>query len=390
MITVIDSQCGAGKTSAMIDMISKDKLGGYIYITPYLSEVERVKRAIGGKEPENYGKGKLNSFKRLLLQGNNIVSTHALFYTVDTDTVALIESMGYSLVLDEVLNVVEPVWLNQTDIEIIKKNLVNVEDDGLVVWKAGEYDYGRYGDLKYLADRKQLYFCNNTFFVWVFPVDVFNAFKNVYICTYLFDDQIQRYYYDLNNLVYEKVSVREGKIIPYEMQTDNLEKIHILEKHPINNIGDRMGSLSKTWYIDNEKKPLMELLKKNMANYRRNIAKFKGNDVIWTTFKDFKDKLSGKGYAKGYLISNARATNEYIDKHYVMYCINKFMNPYIKSFFVLNDVYIDEDKYALSEMIQFIYRSSIRRGEDIYCYIPSKRMRELLINFIDDHTQNKD
>nr|DAU04396.1 MAG TPA: zonular occludens toxin [Inoviridae sp.] len=33
MITVIDSQCGAGKTSAMIEMIKKDKLGGYIYYT---------------------------------------------------------------------------------------------------------------------------------------------------------------------------------------------------------------------------------------------------------------------------------------------------------------------------------------------------------------------
>ena len=46
---------------------------------------------------------------------------------------------------------------------------------------------------------------------------------------------------------------------------------------------------------------------------------------------------------------------------------------------------VDEDGYALSEMIQFIWRSAIRNNEPIYCYIPSKRMRDLLQGYIDNY-----
>ena len=42
MITVIDSPCGYGKTTYAIDMINSNQTGNYIYITPFLSEVNRV------------------------------------------------------------------------------------------------------------------------------------------------------------------------------------------------------------------------------------------------------------------------------------------------------------------------------------------------------------
>ncbi len=41
-------------------------------------------------------------------------------------------------------------------------------------------------------------------------------------------------------------------------------------------------------------------------------------------------------------------------------------------------VTINEDLYGLSEMIQWIWRSRIRKGESINIYIPSMRMRNLL------------
>ena len=43
---------------------------------------------------------------------------------------------------------------------------------------------------------------------------------------------------------------------------------------------------------------------------------------------------------------------------------------------------MNEDLYSLSELIQWIYRSRIRNGEKINLYIPSKRMRELLIDWL--------
>lgn len=65
--------------------------------------------------------------------------------------------------------------------------------------------------------------------------------------------------------------------------------------------------------------------------------------------------------------------------------INVFLNPIILQFFKSRDVTINQDKYALSEMVQFIYRSAIRNGVDVYVYVPSKRMRNLLEKYIGKH-----
>lgn len=50
----------------------------------------------------------------------------------------------------------------------------------------------------------------------------------------------------------------------------------------------------------------------------------------------------------------------------------------------MRNIKLDEDGYALSEMLQFIWRSAIRNGEPIEIYIPSKRMRELLIKYLNN------
>ena len=44
---------------------------------------------------------------------------------------------------------------------------------------------------------------------------------------------------------------------------------------------------------------------------------------------------------------------------------------------------LNEDLYVLSQMLQWIWRSAIRRGERISVYVPSRRMRQLLIDFLE-------
>ena len=43
----------------------------------------------------------------------------------------------------------------------------------------------------------------------------------------------------------------------------------------------------------------------------------------------------------------------------------------------------DKDLWALSNMIQFVFRSRLRKGEPINLYVPSKRMRELFLKWLD-------
>lgn len=75
---------GTGKTSWAIQYINEAPLcQKFIYITPFLTEVERVIQSCNRRrliQPEaSKGKRKLDHFKSLVKSGEDIVSTHALF-----------------------------------------------------------------------------------------------------------------------------------------------------------------------------------------------------------------------------------------------------------------------------------------------------------------------
>ena len=58
------------------------------------------------------------------------------------------------------------------------------------------------------------------------------------------------------------------------------------------------------------------------------------------------------------------------------------MHPIEKAFFEDNNVNVDEDLLALSDLIQWIFRGSIRNNIPMKLYIPSVRMRKLLYKFL--------
>ena len=87
---------------------------------------------------------------------------------------------------------------------------------------------------------------------------------------------------------------------------------------------------------------------------------------------------------------NSRATNKYRDRASVVYPVNRYLNPFVKNFFTSNHIAIDEEGFALSEMLQFIWRSAIRDGHEIWIYIPSIRMRRLLKEWIEYNSVIRD
>jgi hypothetical protein len=118
-----------------------------------------------------------------------------------------------------------------------------------------------------------------------------------------------------------------------------------------------------------------------MLNFFRRYCVDKSELHMWTTFKTYQTKLKGKGYTKGFVPCTSRATNQYSHKTNCAYTINRYLNPFYKNFFSQRGISINEDKFALSEMLQWIWRSAIRNDESINLYIPSERMRTLLIEF---------
>lgn len=403
-INIVDSPMGYGKTSWAINKINSDKKQNFIYITPFLSEIERVKNNCKERkftEPKvGKARNKLASLKQLILKDKNIASTHALFSMCDQELITLLKSHNYTLILDEVMEVVKPADnIKKDDITVLfDQKLIKISDAeyNKAEW-IGSKDYnGRYNDIKLLCEAGTLYYVDNTLMVWAMPISSFQAFDEVYVLTYQFHCQIQRYYYDYFGLEYKYCHIenKDGKYLlkatkEEEMNNYDLdfrrkakELITIIDNPKLNSIGEDYYSLSKNWFNKEENAPLVKQLKNNTYNFFFNITKTKAEDNMWTCFKEYTDKLKGKGYTKGWIPLNSRATNDYANKQSLAYVCNRFLNPFVEKFFSMRDIKVEENEYALSELLQWIWRSQIRNNKPIVLYIPSKRMRELLENFL--------
>jgi len=402
-IKVVDDIMGKGKTEFAIQEMQKDNDYNYFYITPYLDEIKRVKSKCENRkfyEPgiEDFERvetkdNKLKDLHYLLGNNKDIISTHALFKKSNEITKELIKAGNYILILDEVMDVVRQMNLGKHDLaNMLELKLIEVKDNGLIVWNKEWEDYdGKFNEVKAMSKNKSLFVIDNTtILMWTFPIEIFKCFQEVYILTYLFDGQVQKYYYDLYNIEYEYYHVEKNndkyEIVLGKSNDDKInliDKIHILDNKKLNNIGDENYSLSATWYDKNkDNKELLNKIKNNLNNYFRKIMKAPASTVLWTTFKDYKN--IGKRYAKSFVSINIRATNNFRDRIYLAYLINRYLNPFTKRFFQQNNVSVDEEMYALSEMLQWIWRSAIREGNEIWIYVPSRRMRKLLQNWLEN------
>lgn len=408
-VNIIDATCGKGKTSWAIQLMNEsDESQKYMFITPFLSEVRRIKNSVTKRkfsEPEvdKDNVTKLDSLKRLVRQGKNIVSTHELFSNIDEATLKFIKSHNYTLILDEVANVIVQAQISGDDIKLLlghdgNEPYVTVKENGFVTWKKDKYD-GTFKRIERLAKTNNLMILNNTAMFWTFPVSVFKAFKEVFILTYMFWGQSQRYYFKMFGvpIYFNSVELNSEtdrfELIPYVKPTQ--ENVAFLKQYiniyyptkynekDMNAVGDKRGAFSKAWLTENTKdKEMVSLIRSHAYNFYWNKCKVKSEKVMWTCLKDFEKKLTPKSAKKQFVQIAARATNDYVDKEVCIYLANRFMNPVEKKFFEYHKVDVDEDFWALSELIQWLFRSRIRRGEPIDLYIPSSRMRNLLEKYL--------
>ena len=392
-VTVVDAPCGYGKTSFAIQYMKQEIFDSFIFITPFLSELDRVIESCNNrkfvKPNEKLGEGsKTKHLYKLLEQRKNIVSTHSLFKGITQDIINEIKEGEYILFLDEVMEVVEDLHISKDDIQILLNNkTIEVEEDGKVRWVNNKYN-GKFTSLKNSCENGDVYLFENMMILWTFPVNIFKAFKHIYILTYKFKSQIQAYYYDMNNVEYEYKSVVEVdnqyELTNYkEIGGSKYKNLINIYEGKLNDIGNRTYDLSKSWYVKADKKDIMTELKNNTYNYFRHIVNGKSSENMWTCFVDYKSQVKGKGYSKGFISSNARATNLYRDKKNLAYLINMYNNPMINKFFKSKGVEIKEDDYALSCLIQWIFRSQVRDDKEINLYIPSSRMRGLLQEWLE-------
>ena len=395
---------GSGKSTWAINYINHNPDKKFLVIVPLLTECERFKEEtdIDIIDPEKWG-SKWKNFRWLVENDKNIVTTHSLIKMMDLDMLELLKSKDYVLMIDECLDVLDTYKISKDDLKIIfNENLVSLDDEGFLVWNEDKKPYkGVYGDIKRLCSFKSLmgFKKENSdelarIIMWNFPVDFFKCFDESYIFTYLWDGSIQKSYFDIHGIKYEKYMlddckqlVHHCKELEYEKRRKVVDLIDIYDGK-FNKIGTKIGKanpLSKSWYEDKKKKnnTIFNQLKSNTENYFRTVTNTKSVDNMYTVFKPYCKCVKGEGYTKGFVPCNARGTNEFKNKRSLAYLINFFMSPDIKQFVEHYHIDFDEDLFSLSALLQWIWRSQIRDGKPIQIYIPSERMRKLLTDWID-------
>lgn len=391
-INVIDSIMGSGKTSYAIQRMNEAPAEErFIYITPFLSEVTRIKESVISRtfyEPNtaNDDASKMTSLKDLIAKGADIASTHSLFQRADDELIELLRDGGYTLILDEVMDCVEGINVKASDIYNLQAagNIRIDEEKHQVVWTGHPLDDSRYRDIRELAQAGNLFYHRGQFLVWAFPPEVFRTVDKVTVMTYLFAGQMQRYYFDLFGFDYEYHSVRKSgdryELAVYDRKAENREELFALMDvyaGKLNDIGEHKNALSASWLRRADKETL-DALRRNLYNYFYNVADAKCEDVYYSTLKEVESKIQPRGYKKQSIAINARATNDYADKTAIAYAFNRYNNPHINSFFEDNGVKVNQDLLAVSDLLQWIYRSCIRNRQSVKVYLPSSRMRGLL------------
>lgn len=427
-ITVIDAICGKGKTQFSYQNIKENSTQKFIYVTLYKTEIDRLlnfceNEGIQIQTPKEIydkntnTKNKSNGLKILLNQGSNIVMTHELFKIMQENLIEYIEKYNYVLYLDEVMDLVHPYkykYFTKEDIFLLLAQEIIDIKDYIIEWTSSYYnsdntniDYvnsknyfssntydGVFTDFKNKCDNKSLYMIatNNKKgksiymnLVYIFPPKIFTAFKKVFVLTYMFEAQLQSVYFKLILNPYKLKTVCFNESLnKYELKDYDLEETKLefnCYKNLMNIYQGKYNDISKktnysyTYLHKNELSDINKL----MRNIKERVWKVGNEEILWTTVKGqndrIKDNLSKQGFKSNFVPINMRATNEYRYKTHLMYMYNKYMKPDLKIIFGMD---INEDIYALSDLIQWIFRSAIRDDKPINLFLPSERMRDLI------------
>ena len=402
MVRVCDAIMGTGKSSAAITYINEHPDYKFIYITPYLEEAARIKQhcpAADFVEPSD--KLKKFDFKKsvhtahLIREGRNIATTHQAFRGYTQDTLQVIKDQGYTLIIDENVEILEEFNIHPDDLKMaVDAGYIN-DDNGTFSIANENYEGVALKELFYIMKSRNLVRIvdenENVLYYWALPPDLVTSFRDVFILTYLFDGQSLHHFLKIYDIPYKYIGIEKHSdgsfsFCDYPGYTPEYvynmkEMIHIVSKEKLNDIGDDYYALSKSWFDRGGDD--VEQLKKDVHNCYTNLwAGIPVSRRLWGTFKCAYTKIRGKGYTNSFLTFNAKATNKYRECDYLVYITNVFMNVREKVFYNMHGIEVDEDKYALSIMVQWLWRSAIRDGKEIYVYIPSRRMRTLLINWI--------
>lgn len=446
-ITIIDAPCGSGKTEYIIRKINQDEDTPYLYIAPLRSMFNRLDgmppyegrgtlRAFQTPTNKNSAGTKLQGLKRLIEVGCSIMSTHALFLNLDSEATEMLKCRNYHLVIDEALDAVTVLsrpgkcedstmednevsdevhkYITSDDISwLLKNNLIMIdkEDCNKVVWIGADGFEGtnyRYKDVERIIKSGAVSYTRDSFLIWTFPVAVLQAFDEITVLTYRFQESIMRGYLDFYGMKYRHMTIKQDgdgyNLVPFYESVVNgnayADLINVCDSSKLNAVGIRIPRgkfpLSSSWYEADKRSRggKIRAIRNNVTNYFRHYCDADRDSVGWTVFKKFKNTVQPTGYTKrsdgseSFVYCTCRATECYVDRYNLAYLVDRHLHPGVVAFLGQRGIAVDNDQYALSELIQWLFRSRIRNdrasaeNRRINVYIPSQRMRNLLVSWL--------
>ena len=206
-VTVIDTIMGAGKTSYIIEFMNRSHVKGmfhapqrrFIYVTPLLDEVERVKQAcpdLRFKDPKPIHGRKYYGLQKLIDDQENIATTHELFKMLTQETRQSLLASNYTLVIDEVLTCCDFFdGLSKYDQDdLFNSGKVYIDEASRRLrWNHDEHGryVGKFSPIKHLCDNGNLVVYSDgrgskRVLIWQFPTEFLECFDEVFVLTYLF------------------------------------------------------------------------------------------------------------------------------------------------------------------------------------------------------------
>lgn len=414
-IKIVDSIMGGCKSSAAINFMNTNSERKFLYVAPYLDETTRIKNRC----PELDFQTILDDFQRITLINDelvysptktaklienltnrcNVAISHALFNLMDNSFSDLLH--GYTLIIDEEPTVLEECKIKLSDKQILlDSERVKIDDNTkLVSWIDDTYTNNtgdKFTDTKRRLKSNRVFQVQNGSWLWIKDPALFDMFDDCYILTFRFESSICCQYFKKNNIAYTFYHVEGTDYITAEFSEGKrdlppikLGEINALfsvcHDSNLNAIGETQSSLSKNWFLNSKERD-----KKRLFNNAKRF--FDGTSADLRMFSTFKDCfMDTNGNVKNYVSNglrdsinfvpcNARASYDWENKTMLAYLLNIYPPSPIADYLQMND--LSKKKYALNMLLQWIYRSAIRKGKPISIYIPSKRMRELLEDWL--------
>lgn len=420
-VEILDNIMGSGKTTKILEWIdSKYATEKFIYVSPLISEVGengRIHRDLKwakfhSPSLEN-SKSKSDDLLLMLEQGLNICCTHSLYLIMDDRHLQEIKKHQYILIVDEELGVISNYdRYSESDLDSLMTLgcIERQEKDGMLVWKNEDESFSKtnhkYNRLKRNIDSGIVYTAkrSNRMVVVQLPVKLFTVAKRTIIITYMFEGNILSRFLSLKGVAYKPFT---------EVQVDKVSKADIRSLITMYDIKGKWKELEKfklsnTWYSaeTSYKNSTAKDLKK-IENFISSFARSTGADYKNLMYTFPKDKRWDNGKTKRispkslidredtdsdgnkyteyvWIATSTRATNDYAHKTHLVHAFNRYPNTTIQAYLQDYGEGVNQDVFALSELVQWVWRSAIRNKEPItLCIIPT-RMRKLFINWLNE------